>query len=236
MLRGFRVEFARSLRDRVLWGVLAGALLLLLTSALGFPENLSSAPEPALSAVTAALRFPLEVNIATMASVYGSFRYTIDHRDGFIGRQVMWQSRVPTLTPRLLTTFIAGAITGLWCWLVFHVTLSISAQQIIVDSGTIWSSLLLGGTCSVWGLCVGSLVRAHLLALFLVPATLLLTVALGVGAPELATWSPLGAFLQAFGEGLPKAPTIGHPVLLSLCWIIAAIGISLYSFRRRDIR
>lgn len=235
MLRGFRVEFARSWRDQVLLGILAAAFLLLLASAIGFPENLSSVPEQALSAVSTALRFPLEVNIATMASIYGSFRYTIDHRDRFIGRQIMWQSRVPTLVPRMLATFVAGAIIGLWCSLIFYATLSIAAQRMIVDSAAIWHPLLLGGICSVWGLCVGSLVRAHLLALFLVPATLVLTIALAVWTPELASWSPLGAFVQAFGEGLPNAPTIDHPVLLSLGWMVAAIAVSLYSFSRRDI-
>ncbi|MGO4453414.1 hypothetical protein [Arthrobacter sp. RAF14] len=210
-------------------------MLIVLASAVGLPRDLNSVPASMTETVMHAFRIPLAVNAATMASIYGSFRFTIDYRDGYIARQLLWQSRNTSLIAKMPPTMAAGAAIGAISCLIFAAVVGAAMRRPVLDFETLGQAAVLGIACSLWGLCVGSLVRAHLVALFIVPATLVLALPLALWKPEVSGWSPLSALLQSTGNRIPGELPLQLAGALGLAWLALAIIASLWAFNRRDI-
>src|SRR5690606_26183334 len=72
--------------DLVLLGVAVAAFLMSLSLAVSVPPELSAAPGDAGQAFAAPLSAVIAIHAAILAAVYGSFRYTIDRRDGVVAQ------------------------------------------------------------------------------------------------------------------------------------------------------
>ncbi|MFP3345194.1 hypothetical protein R0J87_22200, partial [Halomonas sp. SIMBA_159] len=71
-----------------------------LSVAAGVPPELTDAPMDVRASLAAPYRAVLATYGAVLAAVYGSFRYTVDRRDGVVAQRLMSQPRGATYLAR----------------------------------------------------------------------------------------------------------------------------------------
>lgn len=240
--RGIRAHARSFAGDVVLLGVVVAAFVMSLTLATNIPSELSGAPAEVRGAFTAPFRTVLAMDGAILAAVYGSFRYTIDRRDGVIAQRLMAQPRWAMLVVRMPSSALGGAIVALMAVVGGHTALLVAMGGIPVDGPSVGASLMLGALAGLWGMGIGVLVQSHLAALFLA------SLSLGAGPLVAMLWSdgavvlPLLAMLSAFGfdvtavgVGPDHAFATAAAALLSAGWVALVLLAGTVAFLRRDV-
>lgn len=239
--------------DRVLQVLAAAAALLPLTFLMGLPEELRDAPIAVRAEFASEARTVAMVYAAALAAVYGSFRYTVDHRDGVIARQVTLARRTPVIASRVPFVILGGVLIAAVVAASCHGVLWIALGGVPLPAGddaggaevlgSVPRTMGIGALAAVWGFSLGVVVRRHILALFVVPFSLTAALPLAGYAPVLAGWLPLPALARALGFDLSSFGLAGASASASVlalvesaAWIGAALCVALLLFARRDVK
>ena len=99
--RALRAHARGFARDVVLFWVTVAGLVLSLSVATNIPPELADAPPDVRAAFAAPYEAVLATYGAVLAAAYGSFRYTVDRRDGVVAQRLMLQPRWATLLVRV---------------------------------------------------------------------------------------------------------------------------------------
>lgn len=234
---------ARSTRgDMVLLWLAAAGLALSLFVVTSVPSDVADAPPGVEADVPGPYSAVLAMYGAVLAAVYGSFRYTIDRRDGVIAQRLMLQTRWMTLLTRVPAAAMGGAVVSAAAILGGHAALAVVVGGITWEWSTVGSALGVGALAALWGMGVGVVVQMHLVALFIVPMTVsgavLVAIFWSAGAPYL----PLFAMLEVCRFdvtvlGLLPVDRLDGSVALLVTgvWVIGALVSGTVSFIRRDV-
>ena len=110
----------------------------------------------------------------TAAAVTGSFSFTSDYRTGCFTRRVLLFQRGPAFAARAASTFLSALLVGATVGAMFGASAGIlagawgfSVQTVLAFAGT-------AAMGALWGFAIGSLIRSHLVSLFVVPLSLVL--------------------------------------------------------------
>jgi hypothetical protein len=229
--------------DMVLLGVAAAAFVMSLSVATSVPPEFTDAPADAREALTGPFSVVLATYGAVLAAVYGSFRYTVDRRDGVVAQRLMSQPRWALLLVRVPTSALGGALIALATVLGGHAALTVAMGGVPVDWGAAASTLVLGAVAGLWGMGVGVVVQAHLAALFVAAlsmgVTMLVATFWGAGAVYLPLFAMLAAFqfdVTTLGilpeQGLDQSLA----VLVTADWVLAALLAASIAFMERDVK
>ncbi|MBT2483250.1 MULTISPECIES: hypothetical protein [unclassified Microbacterium] len=241
--RALRAQ-ARSLAgDVVLLGVCAAALLLSLSLAMTITPEFADSPLEVREALAAPFGTVLTTYGAVLAAVYGSFRYTIDRRDGVVAQRLMLQPRWTTFLVRLPVSALGGAVVSLVGLAGGHTALALVMGTVPVDWSSIAGALAVGAVAGLWGMGLGMIVQAHLVALFVA------SMSMGVAMLVVTFWSagavylPVLALLEAFrfdvtAVGVLPDDRLGSSLaaLVSAGWVLAALLAGGITFMNRDVR
>lgn len=241
--RALRAQLRGMPFDLPLAGAALAALLLALSIALNVPPELASTPAAARGAVHDALGAVTAVYAATMAAVYGSFRFTIDLRDGVVARRATIQHRGAGLIARLPVTALGGAVVATAAMTGAGIATAIALGDVVIPSRTVVATLVVGAVAALWGLAIGLVVRAHLTSLFVAPLSLgIAMVVASQGWDATAVWMPLPVLVRAAGLdlsalGIDAATQLDPAVAVLVCtgWVGAAIAAGAASFILRDV-
>lgn len=240
--RALRAQARALPGDYPLAGASLGALLLGLSIAANIPAEVASAPAAAGERVAATLDAVAAVYAAVMAAIYGSFRFTIDLRDGVVARRATVVHRWPVLIARVPATVLGGAVVALAALVGSTIATSIVGVGSVIDGAEVGRIVAVGGAAAVWGLAVGLLVRAHLTALFIAPLSLGIAMFAASQGWDAARWLPLPALVQAVGLdlaalGFDAAGSLDFAVAIGVsgAWIVAALAAGAAFFLLRDL-
>ena len=244
-LRALAAQARGVLGDRTLVGVCTGALLLSISLATRVPAHVADAPPEVKTLLAEQLSTVVAVYGALMAAIYGSFRYTVDRRRGVVAQRATLQPRAPGVVARVPFTAVGGVAVAAVALLGARVALAPALGTTGLHEGPVAGTLVVGAGAALWGLGVGLLVQAHLVALFVAPLSLSVALFLGIPWPEPATWMPLptllhatGFDLAAVGLGSAASGTVPDPAaarVLALVWTGGGLLAGIASFLRRDI-
>ena len=226
----------------LLWVVLA-AFAVSLSLATSIPPELAEAPADVRTALTAPFTAVLATYGAVLASVYGSFRYTLDRRDGVVAQRLMLQPRWVTLLVRAPASALGGAVVALAGLAGGHAALAFAIGGIALDGTAVGSTLALGAIAGLWGMGLGIVVQAHLVALFAASLSMGAALLVAILWKAGAVYLPLLAMLEALrfdvtavgimpGESLDGSTA----VLVTAGWVTAALLAGGLSFMNRDVR
>ena len=229
--------------DIVLLWVVVAALAVSLSLATSIPPELAEAPADVRTALTAPFTAVLATYGAVLASVYGSFRYTLDRRDGVVAQRLMLQPRWVTLLVRAPASALGGAVVALAGLAGGHAALAFAIGGIALDGTAVGSTLALGAIAGLGGMGLGIVVQAHLVALFAASLSMGAGLLVAIFWKAGAVYLPLLAMLQALrfdvaavgimpGESLDGSTA----VLVTAGWVTAALLAGLLSFMNRDVR
>lgn len=241
MIRALRSRWSSFRRDPLLVAVLAVAVVLPLTVLIALPADLRSALAPIRAGVATEIDGLVTLVVAAVAAIYGSGRYTVDHRDGVIAREAAMLHRSEILLSRLLFAVLAGAAVGVVGALSGGLVVGIAAGWEGRGAGSVGATgvvdAALGAICAGWGLSVGILVRHHLPALVMAPLLLSAVLAVAPMAPGVAAWFPLPLIAEAVGAELSvAAPGRATAIVLAALGIAALLCAAAVRFLRTDIR
>jgi len=245
--RALRAQARSFAGDVVLLGMVAAALLMSLAVATSIPPDLAEAPAGVRSVFAESFTVVLATYGAVLAAVYGSFRYTIDRRDGVIAQRLMMLPRWTIFVARMPTAALGGAIVALTVVVVGQIALNVSRggatlDGATLDGATVASTLALGAVAGLWGMGLGVVVQVHLVALFVVSMSmsgaLLLTMFWSSGAgylPPLVMLRALGFDVSAMG--IPRNDLLESSLALwaTAGWVLAALLAGGAAFMKRDV-
>jgi hypothetical protein len=229
--------------DIVLIWMVVASFVMSLSLATSIPPEFADAPADLRDTLTAPFSTVLATYGAVLAAVYGSFRYTIDRRDGVVAQRLMLQPRWATLVVRAPASALGGAVVALAAIVGGHVALGISMGGIPVDGASVGSTLALGAVAGLWGLGVGLVIQAHLVALFVASLSMGAALLVAMVWKAGAIYLPLLAMLDAFrfdltAVGVMPKESLDGPVaaLVTIGWILVALFAGGASFMNRDVR
>lgn len=241
--RALRAQARSFSGDIVLCWVSVASIAMALSLVTSIPPEFATADAADREAFAAPFSAVTAMYGAVLASVYGCFRYTVDRRDGVIAQRLMLQPRWATLVARLPAAALGGAIVALTGVLGGHLGLAVAVGGVPVEWGSVWSSLALGAAAGVWGMGVGIIVQAHLVALFLVSASLGSAILVAVVWKAGAVYLPLLAMLEALrfdlgAVGVAPEDTLDGvaAALVAAGWLLAILVAAGAVFMRRDVR
>jgi hypothetical protein len=240
--RAVRAQARGFVGDVVLLGMAVAAFVLSLSLATSIPPEFAAAPADARAALTAPFSAVLATYGAILAAVYGAFRHTLDLRDGVIAQRLTMQHRWTLLLVRAPSSALGGAGVALAGVLGGHTALAVAMGGVPVDGRSFGATLAVGAAAGLWGMGLGIIVQAHLVAPFVASlsmgAAMLVAMFWGAGAVYL----PLLALLEAFGfdlsvVGILPEDRLDSPlaVLVASGWVLAALAVGGASFMNRDV-
>lgn len=243
IVRALRAQARSSAGDVVLVWAAVAAFVMSLSLATSIPSELADAPVDARAALAGPLNAVLAMYGAVLSAAYGSFRYTVDRRDGVIAQRLMLQPRWASLLVRMPAAATGGAVVALAGVVGGRTALVVAMGGIPMDWPVIGSTLALGAAAALWGLGIGVVVQAHLVALFVVPMSLGAAVLVAMFWSPVAVYLPLVALLEAFrfdvtAVGITPAEGLDSPAatLVAGGWVLLALIAGAVSFLRRDVR
>ncbi|MGO4488302.1 hypothetical protein [Microbacterium sp. 2RAF4] len=241
--RALRAQTRSLTGDVVLLGVAVAAFAMSLTLAASIPSEVANASVDARAELAAPLSTVLATYAGILAAVYGSFRYTIDRRDGVVAQRLTVQRRWVMLLVRTITCAVGGAVVALAAVLGGHSALTIVVGGLPMEWSVLLSTLVLGAFASLWGMGIGLIVQAHLAALFVSALSMGVAVIVAMFWSTGAAYLPLLALLEAFrfdvgAVGIPPQQELTGPValLVSAGWVLAALIAGGAAFLSRDVR
>jgi len=241
--QAFRAQ-ARSLTgDAVLLAVVCAAFVMALSLATSVPADFADAPIGARQQFLAPFDIAIATYGASIAAVYGSFRYTVDRRNGVVAQRLTQQPRWASLVARVPAAAFGGALVAVSAVVGGHVALAVSIGGGSVDWPAAVASVALGAAAGLWGLGVGLMVQQHLVALFVAPVTLGIATVVSIFWAAGAVWFPLPAMLSTLGFdiseiGFRDAAVLDRPIAATLAamWILLILVGGATSFLRRDVK
>lgn len=241
--QSLRAQARTFMGDRVLLWMAVAGFVLSLSLAASIPPDLAGATAEVRASLIAPFSAVLAMYGGILAAVYGSFRYTVDRRDGVIAQRLMLQPRWATLVARVPASAIGGAIVALAAVIGGHTALRLTMGGIPVDWAAVGSTLSLGAASGLWGLGWGIVVRAHLVALFVIPSSLGAAMLIAMLWKSGAVYLPLLAMLEAFrfdvaalGIAPDDALDSSFAALVTAGWVLAALVAGVVSFLKSDVR
>ncbi|QYM63551.1 hypothetical protein [Microbacterium sp. Se5.02b] len=240
--RALRAQAAGFGGDVVLLGAAAAAFVVSLSVAAGIPPELAGAPADLREALAAPFGVVLATYGAVLAAVYGSFRYTIDRRDGVIAQRLTVQPRWVLLLARLPAVAVGGALVALAGVVGGHVALAVAMGGVPVNWSSVGSTLVVGAVAGLWGMGIGLVVQSHLVALFVAAMSMAVAVLLAMLWGAGAVYLPLLSMLQAFPFDVTAvgiAPEVrldgSLAALVAGGWVASALLGGGVLFLRRDV-
>lgn len=228
--------------DVVLLGAVAAAFVVSSSLAASIPPEFSEAPADVREALTAPFSAVLATYGAVLAAVYGSFRYTIDRRDGVVAQRLMLQPRWAMLLTRMPTSAVGGVVVALAAVLGGYTALAVAMGGVPVDWSAVGMTLALGAVAGLWGMGVGVVVQVHLVALFVASLSMGAAMLVAMFWKAGAVYLPLLAMLEAFGfdvtaVGILPDGRLDGPlaVLITAGWVGAVLLAGSIAFLRRDV-
>lgn len=229
--------------DVVLLGVVSAALVLSLSLATSVPPDMADASVD----VRAAFTEPFSVVVATygavLAAVYGSFRYTIDLRDGVIAQRLTMLPRWATFLVRVLASAVGGAAVSLMGVVGGHIALIVSMGRAPLDWSAVGSALAFGAVAGLWGMGLGVVVQVHLVALFVTSVSMSGALLLAMFWSAGAVYLPPVVMLEAVGfdvstVGITPEDRLDHSlaVWVTAGWVLVALLAGGVSFLKRDVK
>lgn len=241
--RALRIQACNAAGDIVLRWAAVAAFGMSLSLVTIIPPEFADAPADLRAALAAPFRTVLATYGGILAAVYGSFRYTVDRRDGVVAQRLMLQRRWPTLLARMPVSAVGGAIVTGAALVGGHLALAVSGVGASVDGLAVAPSLALGAAAALWGLGLGVLVQVHLLALFLAPMSLGGSLLIAMLWPDGAVYLPLVTLLEALrfdvtAVGIAPDSILDAPLaaLVAASWVAVMLLASSLVFVRRDVR
>jgi len=240
--RALRAQARSFTGDVVLLGVIVAAFVMSLSLAASVPGELADAPADARDRLTAPFGAVIATYAGVLAAVYGSFRYTIDRRDGVIAQRLCMQPRWTMLLGRVPASAVGGALVALAAVGGGHTALVAVMGGVPVDGSAIAATLGLGAMAGIWGLAVGLVVQVHLAALFVASLSMGAAALVAVFWDAGAVYLPLLAMLEAFRFDVAAVGVVpGHDLdgglaaLISAGWVLVVLLAGGVSFLRRDV-
>lgn len=241
--RALRAQAQSLVGDVVLVWVAAAAFVMSLSLATSIPPEFSDAPADIRAALTAPFSAVLATYGAIFAAVYGSFRYTIDRRDGVVAQRLMLQPRWVSFLVRLPAVAFGGVVVALVGAVGGHAALTLTMGGIPVEWPVVGCTAALGALASLWGLGVGVVIQAHLVALFVASmslgAAMIVAMIWAVGASYLPLLTMLEAFrFDVAAVGILQAERLDSSTaaLLTAGWVLLALLAGGFLFMRRDVK
>lgn len=234
---------ARSLTgDIVLLWVTAASFAMSLSLATSIPSEYADATGHVREALAGPFGAVLATYGAVLAAVYGSFRYTVDRRDGVIAQRLMLGPRWAWLLVRASSSAIGGAIVAGAAIGGGQLALAITMGGLPFGSD-LGSTIALGALAGLWGMAVGIVVQAHLVALFAASFSMGMAAVVALFWKAGAVYLPLLAMLEAFrfdvsAIGIMPGESIQAPgaVLMTVGWLLLAGSAAAVSFLHRDVK
>jgi hypothetical protein len=193
--------------------------------------------EPSGNAMPGVDRILLEAGLSLMltaAAVVGSFSFTSDFHTRSIHRRILMFQRGAAFTGRAASTTVVAVGTGATMGVLFGLSGALVADQWNVSVHAVLAFAAMAGMGSLWGFAIGSLIRNHLLSLFVVPLSLVLPAVFA---------GPLGQFADFLFPNLltdwVNQEALGSLKLDSLAgaviWLAFALGGAYWVFSKRDL-
>ncbi|WP_136052563.1 hypothetical protein [Microbacterium sp. K36] len=239
--RALRAQARGAVGDIVLLGMALAALVLSLSLAAGIPADLADAPPAVREDLVAPFDAVLATYAGILAAVYGSFRYTIDRRDGVVAQRLMLESRWAMLVVRVPAAALGGAVVAGAAVVGGRTALIVTMGGVPVHASAVASAVALGAAAALWGLGVGIVVQAHLAALFVAALTMGFGMLVALFWSAGAAYLPLPALLDAFRFdvsviGIPADRGLGAAAgPIAAGWVVLAVGAGAAVFLRRDV-
>ena len=229
--------------DVVLLGMAAAAFVMSLTLATSIPPEIAEAPAGARGALTAPFSTVFATYGAVLAAVYGSFRYTIDRRDGVVAQRLTLQPRWASFLARVPASAAGGAVVALAGLVGGHTALTVVLGGVPVEWSAVGSTLAVGAIAGLWGMGLGVVVQVHLVALFAASLSMGAAMLVALFWKAGAVYLPLLAMLAAFrfdltavgimpGDGLDSSLA----ALVAAGWVLLALVAAGAMFVSRDVR
>lgn len=225
--------FLSDLHRPSLWrGSAIGALLVLgLLGTLVATASLEPQKPPGIDRV---LRQAGMLLMLTVAAVLGSFSFTSDYRSGCFTRRVLLFQRGAAFAGRAAATALAALVMGATVGVLFGLSGELPDGLRGFNFPAVLGFAGMAGMGALWGFAVGSLIRSHLVSLFVVPLTLvvpeLLSGSLGQAKQFLfpvlaADWADHVAFhIPASGSFVGVAS-----------WLLVVTAVAFGAFLKRDL-
>lgn len=241
--QAFRAQARSFTGDVVLLGVVLAALVLSLSLATSVPPDLRDAPDAVRAAFIESFRVILATYGAVLAAVYGSFRYTVDRRDGVIAQRLTVQPRWAIFAARVPASAVGGAIVALAGAVGGQLALTVCLGGVPVEWSAVGSTLAFGAVAGLWGLGVGIVVQVHLVALFVASLSMSGALVLAMFWSAGAVYLPPLVMLEATGFDVGTVGIMpdgrldtGLAVAVTAGWMLAALLAGGFSFLKRDVR
>lgn len=240
--RALRAQARSFAGDVVLRWVAIAAVAMSLSLVTSVPAEYAEAPVGVREALSAPFSAVLATYGAVLAAVYGSFRYTVDRRDGVVAQRLMLQPRWTTLLARVPATATGGAVVALAGVIGGRLALAAVMGGIPLDLQAVASTMAIGALAGLWGLGVGIVVQAHLVAVFVVSASMGSAILVAMLWNDGAVYLPLLAMLEAFrfdvsAVGIMPPERIDSVVaaLVAVGWVAVALAAGCVCFMKRDV-
>lgn len=241
--RALRAHTRSFAGDVVLLGAAVASLVLSLSLATSVPVDLAEAPATIRTAFVDSFRVLIATYGAVLAAAYGSFRYTVDRRDGVIAQRLTMQPRSALFVVRLPTSAVGGAIVASAGAIGGQVALTVFLPDAPVDWSAIGSTLALGAVAGLWGMGLGVIVQVHLGALFVVSLSMSAALLLAMFWSAGAVYLPPLVMLEAVGfdvsaVGIPPSSRLHSAVATAVTAgaVLTALLGGGVAFLRRDVR
>lgn len=228
--------------DVVLLGMAAAAFVLSLSLAASVPPDFAEAPADAREALAAPFSTVLATYGAILAAVYGAFRHTLDRRDGVVAQRLTVQPRWAFLLARVPTSAVGGAGVALAGVVGGHTALTVAMGGVPVDWTAVGTTLAVGAAAGLWGMGLGIIVQAHLVAPFVASMSMGAAMLVAMVWSAGAVYLPLLAMLEALGfdlaaVGIPPQDRLDSSmaVLVAAGWVLLALLAGGASFLNRDV-
>ncbi|GAA4025089.1 hypothetical protein GCM10023063_01720 [Arthrobacter methylotrophus] len=230
--------FLSDMRRPWLWkGSAIGTLLvagliggLVVAAAIG-PEEESG------HAMTGGDRILLDAGLSlllTAAAVVGSFSFTSDFNTRSFYRRILVFQRGAAFTGRAASTTVVALLAGTTIGVLFGLAGELGVDRWHVSTHVVVAFAGVSGMGSLWGFAIGSLIRNHLLSLFVVPLSLVLPTAVGRQLGHfvdflfpnlLSVWAKQGALESLRLDSLAGAAM----------WLAFVLGAGFWVFLKRDL-
>ncbi len=170
----------------------------------------------------------------TAAAVTGSFSFTSDYRTGCFTRRALLFHRGPAFAARAASTSLTAVLVGATVGALFGATGGILAGAWGFSVQTVLAFAGMAAMGSLWGFALGSLIRNHLVSLFVVPLSLLLPELLAdsYGHAEQYLFPVLAA--DWADQVTVHIPASGSFIGAAI-WLVVVTAVAFGMFLKRDL-
>lgn len=188
-------------------------------------------------AMTGMDRTLLEAGLSLMltaAAVVGSFSFTSDFDKRSFHRRILMFQRGAAFTGRAASITVAALVTGAIVGVLFGLSGELMASLWHVSAPAVLAFAAMAGIGSLWGFAIGSLIRNHLLSLFVVPLSLVLPAALASRLGQFADLlfpNLVTEWVNQWVLGSVKLDSFAGAVI----WLVCSLGGAYWVFSKRDL-